>query len=94
MGAGEQAVGARRRHERGEARLGGEVDPRGPPAEVVVHDAGPRRAVELVAGLAEQPHRVALRAEAVADRARDVVEDARARPTTGVGRIAALPVWL
>ena len=56
---GDQAVARRRRQHLGEQLLAGQVDLRGQPAEVVGGDLRPDRAVELVAGVAEQDQRLA-----------------------------------
>ncbi len=58
-----------------------------------MHDVGPRRAAELVAGLAEQED---LRAVVGKPAAPGVATSSitPSTPMTGVGRIGVVPVWL
>ena len=77
----------------GERLLALEVDGRRASAEVVVHDAGPGRAVELERGRAEQVEVVAR----VLPAGRDAPATSSIVPstaTTGVGWIGTSPVWL
>ena len=64
------------------------------PAEVVRGDLRPDRAVELVAGVAEKNQRLA---GFGAETGRDAAATSSmtpSTPTTGVGMIAVVPVWL
>ena len=70
-----------------------EVDRRRQPTEMIVHDVGPDRAGQLVAGLAQQQDLVALAAKPIGIRA-VTSSITPSTPTTGVGRIAVSPVWL
>ena len=67
----------------GELLLGGQVDPRRQAAEVAVHDVGPLRAGELLAGRAEQVDLLALRDEAGRRTPGDVVDHAEHRHHRG-----------
>ena len=77
VGRGHQAVAGGRAQHLGEQLLAGQVDRGRQPAEVVGGDLRPDRAVELVAGVAEQDQRLArLGAHAGRDAPGDVVDDA------------------
>ena len=94
-----QVVGAGQQPDRldeqlGQRLLGGQVDPRRPPAEVAVHDVRPLRAGQLVAGLAEQEDLVAVGRRSPIGVRRVTSSITPSTPTTGVGRIAVSPVWL
>ena len=95
VGGRDQAVARRGGEYVGQQPLPLEVDLRRQAAEVVGGDLGPDRAVELVTGVAEQDQGLAgLVAESRSGMRRLTSSITPSTPTTGVGRIAVVPVWL
>ena len=84
VGRGDQAVAGRGGQHLGQQLLARQVDPGGTPAEMVGGDLSPDRAVELVAGVAEQDQRLAgFGAEGSRDASADIVDARRARRPPG-----------
>ncbi len=75
VGGGHDAVARGVLQQGGQCLLGGEVEHRRQPAEVAVHDVGPLRAGELLAGLAEQEDPLTRGGEPGRRTTRDVLDD-------------------
>ena len=89
-----QPVARRSGEHLGEQLLAFQVDLRRQPTEMVRGDLRPDRAVELVAGVAEQDQRLARFGARPVGMRRLTSSITPSTPTTGVGRIGVVPVWL